>query len=100
MQELLPWPSLLEVLDSPMEALPPAKDPQGTWGRPSHLRENACHGGTRVGALVQEAGQAGGRRNIMVNNAGIGGTENQGAVQEMAGENRWHRESKTRARDG
>ena len=42
--------------------------------------------GTQVEALVQEAVQIGGRLDIMVNNAGIGGTENQGPVQEMAEE--------------
>ncbi|CAF9937101.1 hypothetical protein IMSHALPRED_011023 [Imshaugia aleurites] len=42
--------------------------------------------GTEVEALVQAAAKAGGRLDIMVNNAGIGGTENHGMVHEMTEE--------------
>ena len=39
--------------------------------------------GTVVAALVQEAVKVCGRRDIMVNNAGIGGTEHQGSIHEI-----------------
>ena len=42
--------------------------------------------GVAVEALVQEAVKVGGRLDIMVNNADIGGTEHQGPVHEMAEE--------------
>ncbi|KAK3169740.1 hypothetical protein OEA41_009124 [Lepraria neglecta] len=42
--------------------------------------------GTEVEALVQEVVKMGGRLDVMVNNAGIGGTENHGMVHEMSEE--------------